>query len=61
MVKVKTPINSKDVKERAAKKLNQFSAKESTERVNPLIITGQMVKPIHVSKTDPLVRKILNK
>ncbi|MBO0600162.1 hypothetical protein I2483_00670 [Sporosarcina sp. E16_3] len=61
MVKVKTPINSKDVKERAAKKLNQFSAKESTERANPLIITGQMVKPIHVSNTDPLVRKILNK
>ena len=29
MVKVKTPINSKDVKERAAKKLNRFSANES--------------------------------
>jgi len=56
MVKVKTPINTKDVKERAAKKLNQLSAK----RAKPIIITGHMVKPINVSKTDPLVRKILN-
>lgn len=56
MVSVKTPINTKDVKERAAKKLNQLSAKRAT----PIIITGQMVKPVHVSKTDPLVRKILN-
>jgi len=56
MVSVKTPINTDDVRERAARKLNRFSARRSTKEV----ITGDMVKPIHVSKSEPLVRRITN-
>lgn len=60
MVKVKTPINTKNVKERAAKKLSKLSANSGTKKANGIVVTGNMVKPIHVSKTDPLVRRILN-
>ena len=53
MVTVKTPINTRDVKERAARKLSQLSASQDVKNIRP------MVKPIHVSKTDPLVRRIM--
>ncbi|MEK5070125.1 hypothetical protein [Sporosarcina sp. FSL K6-1508] len=60
MVKVKTPINTKNVKDRAAKKLSKLNANPGTTKTSDLVVTGNMVKPIHISKTDPLVRKILN-
>ena len=53
MVTVKTPINTKDVKERAARKLSQLGDSQSSKTMRP------MVKPVHVSKTDPLVRRIM--
>lgn len=58
MVSVKTPINTDDIKERAASKLRLFSANKSTKREKR--VTGDMVKPIHVSKSDPLVKRITN-
>ncbi|MFJ7935918.1 hypothetical protein [Sporosarcina sp. NPDC096371] len=59
MVRVKAPINTEDVKERAARKLSQLSASQNAESasVNNVGIRP-MVKPIQVSKTDPLVKRI---
>lgn len=56
MVSVKTPINTDDVKERAARNLSRFSAKNRTKKVKTL--TGDIVKPIHLSKSEPLVRRM---
>ncbi|MCG7334448.1 hypothetical protein MHZ95_04025 [Sporosarcina sp. ACRSM] len=60
MVRVKTPINPEAIKARAARKLSLSSAGQSRKKDNRVTVTGQMVKPIHVSKTDPLVRRIVN-
>lgn len=56
MVSVKTPINTEDVKERAARKLSLFSARQRNKNVKTL--TGDIVKPIHLSKSEPLVRRM---
>lgn len=60
MEKAKTPIRTTDIKERAARKLGQTGTNQSTKQANKINITGRMVKPIHVSKTDPLVKRITN-
>ncbi len=57
MAKVKTPINPQDVKERAAKKLSEVSSQQVNDEED-IFITGNIVKPVHVSKTDPLVVRI---
>ncbi|WP_102348583.1 hypothetical protein [Bacillus sp. Marseille-P3661] len=59
MAKTKTPIRIQDIKERAAKKLGQ-NTERNTKRTNKNNVTGSMVKPIHVSKTDPLVKRMTN-
>lgn len=59
MMRVKTPINPQDVKERAAKKLSEISSYRMTDH-DSIPITGNIVKPVHVSKTDPLVIRITN-
>ncbi|WP_158553543.1 hypothetical protein [Peribacillus saganii] len=51
--KIKTPILNKAVKERAAKKLKQGKASKAPA------VTGSIVQPIHISKNDPIVRKML--
>ena len=56
MVSVKTPINTEDVKERAARNLSRFSARQRNKNVKT--ITGDIVKPIHLSKSEPLVRRM---
>jgi len=52
---VKHKINTKEVKERAVRKLSQLSANRGTrgKRIRP------MLKPVQVSKNDLLVRRIM--
>lgn len=57
MIKVKTPINPLVVKERAAKKLSEVRSHQVNDEEG-IHITGNIVKPVHVSKTDPLVVRI---
>jgi hypothetical protein len=59
MVRVKAPINTEDVKERAVRKLSQLSANQNAESARSESIRP-IVKPIHVSKTDPLVKRIMS-
>ncbi|MDN7240782.1 hypothetical protein QWY14_03225 [Planococcus sp. N028] len=58
MTLAKTPFRSEDVKERAARKLAKVRShrhlNDATRPVNPRI------KPVHVTKEDPLVRRITN-
>ncbi|QUG41789.1 hypothetical protein KD050_00345 [Psychrobacillus sp. INOP01] len=56
MVSVKTPINTENVKERAARNLSRFSSRQRNKNVKT--ITGDIVKPIHLSKSEPLVRRM---
>ena len=58
MVNVKTPINTDEVKERAARNLSRFNAKQKSKNVKN--ITGNIVKPIQLSKSEPLVRRMTN-
>ena len=55
MTNMKAPIQLEAVKKRAEKKLsNQLASKES----HPFM-TGNIVKPVHIGKNEPLVKKIL--
>lgn len=56
MVSVNNPINTEDVRERAAKNLSRFNSKRLNKKIKPL--TGDIVKPIQLSKTEPLVRRM---
>ncbi|MCM3357275.1 hypothetical protein [Psychrobacillus sp. MER TA 171] len=59
MLSEKVPICTEDVRSRAAKKLSGFNAsKKSNKHVKTVAITGDLVKPIHVKKTEPLVKRI---
>ena len=58
MVSVKTPINTEDVRERAARKLSRFNSSKRNRNDKSVAVTGDMVKPIHVSKSEPLVRRM---
>jgi len=56
MVSAKTPINTDDVKERAIRNLSRFSARQRARKTKT--ITGDIVKPIYLSKSEPLVRRM---
>lgn len=56
MVSARNPINTDDVKERAARNLSRFSARQRNRKANA--ITGDIVKPIYLSKSEPLVRRM---
>lgn len=56
MVSAKTPINTDDVKERAVRNLSRFSARQRNRKAKT--ITGDIVKPIYLSKSEPLVRRM---
>lgn len=58
MESAKTPIRTQDIRDRAARKLSETSTNRSAKQTNRIKITGSIVKPIHVSKTDPLVRRM---
>lgn len=58
MAKAETPIKTDVIIERAVRKLGQTSTNRSTKQANRINITGNIVKPIHVSKTDPLVKRM---
>ncbi|MBA4536568.1 hypothetical protein H1Z61_05235 [Bacillus aquiflavi] len=53
MSKVKTPIKPEDVIKRAEKKLTLSGKNVHTSS------TGNIVKPVHIGKNDPLVKKML--
>ena len=57
MSSAKTPIRIQDIRNRAARKLGETSTNRSAKQTNK--ITGSMVKPIHVSNTDPLVKRMI--
>ncbi|USK87155.1 hypothetical protein [Peribacillus asahii] len=57
MSSAKTPIRIQDIRNRAARKLGETSTSQSAKQTNK--ITGSMVKPIHVSNTDPLVKRMI--
>ncbi len=52
MESAKTPIRTQDIRDRAKRKLGETSTNRNANQVK---ITGSIVRPIHVSKTDPLV------
>lgn len=56
MVSTRNPINTDDVRVRAAEKLSRFSARKKNRKANT--ITGDIVKPIYLSKSEPLVRRM---
>ena len=58
MGRAETPIKTDVIIERAVRKLGQTSTNRSTKQANRISITGSIVKPIHVSKTDPLVKRM---
>ena len=59
MLSEKVPICTEDVKDRAARKLGRFNTtKKSSKRVKTAAITGDLVKPIHVNKSEPLVKRM---
>lgn len=58
MGRAETPIKTEVIKERAARKLGQIGTNRSPKQANRINITGNIVKPIHVSKTDPLVKRM---
>jgi hypothetical protein len=45
------------IKERAARKLGESKKVSSIKQTSQIRVTGSMVKPIHVSKSDPLVKE----
>ncbi|KQL54340.1 hypothetical protein AN964_13115 [Heyndrickxia shackletonii] len=49
------PIQSNKVKKRAEKKLKEMKANKKSERS----ATNSFVKPVHVSKDDPIVKRML--
>ncbi|MGE8077480.1 hypothetical protein [Peribacillus loiseleuriae] len=55
MESAKTPIRIQDIRDRAKRKLGETSTNRNAKQTNQVKITGSIVKPIHVSKTDPLV------
>lgn len=58
MLSEKVPICTEDVRNRAAKKLSGFNAsRKNSKQVKTGAITGDLVKPIHVKKTEPLVKR----
>ncbi|USK57947.1 hypothetical protein [Peribacillus asahii] len=57
MSSAKTPIRIQDIRNRAARKLGETSTNQSAKQTDK--ITGSMVKPIHVSNTDPLVKRMI--
>lgn len=58
MTLAKPPFRSEDVKERAARKLAKV---RSHRRLNDDIrLASPRIKPVHVTKEDPLVRRITN-
>ncbi|MFJ8258512.1 hypothetical protein ACIQ4Z_14760 [Peribacillus asahii] len=59
MSSAKTPIRIQDIRNRAARKLGETSTNQSAKQTNKIKITGSMVKPIHVSNTDPLVKRMI--
>ncbi|MGI2326818.1 hypothetical protein [Planococcus sp. YIM B11945] len=58
MTLAKTPFRSEDVKERAAKKLAKVRSHRHLN--SEMRSTSPGIKPVHVTKEDPLVRKITN-
>lgn len=59
MLSEKVPICTEDVKNRAARKLGKFNTtKQNSKKMKTVAITGDLVKPIHVEKTEPLVKRI---
>jgi len=51
----KIPIHSNKVKERAEKKLKEMKANKKNGRST----ANSFVKPVHVSKDDPIVKRML--
>lgn len=58
MKTAETPIKTQIIKERAARKLGESKKISSIKQASQIRVTGSMVKPIHVSKSDPLVKRI---
>jgi hypothetical protein len=56
--KVRTPINAHIVKQRAEKKMQEM-IQSNNGKLNQVVITGNLIKPIRVSKNDPSVKRIL--
>lgn len=56
MTLAKTPFKSEDIKERAARKL----AKVRAHRHDETRPAKPRIKPVQVTKEDPLVRRITN-
>lgn len=56
IVSVNTPINTEEVKKRATRNLSRFSARQKNKNIKA--ITGDIVKPIHISKSEPLVKRM---
>lgn len=58
MTLAKTPFRTEDVKERAVRKLAKVRAhRRHNEDARPM---SPRIKPVHVTKEDPLVRRITN-
>jgi hypothetical protein len=56
--KVRTPINTHIVKQRAQKKMQEITQLNKGQ-FNRVVITGNLIKPVRVSKNDPSVKRIL--
>ncbi|MET3695817.1 hypothetical protein SAMN05877753_102653 [Bacillus oleivorans] len=55
MSKVKLSIESQKIRERVALKLSHSSISQERK----LTATGHIVKPVHVTKNDPLVKRMI--
>lgn len=59
MVSANTPLKQKTVKERAEKRLSSIrSRSRAAEKTN---IKGNLIQPVHVTKSDALVKRIVER
>lgn len=56
MVSANTPLKQKSVKERAEKRLTSIRSRSRT--ADKLGIKGNLIQPVHVTKSDALVKRI---
>ncbi|GKW44461.1 hypothetical protein [Planococcus sp. NCCP-2050] len=56
MVSANTPLKQKSVKERAEKRLTSIRSRSRT--VDKPSIKGNLIQPVHVTKSDALVKRI---